>query len=95
MSLVYPGIDTPHIIKKAMNSKTLATLGREEDEYQARLDGTKPKISYPKIKTPFDKPVYNKQTIQEIKEYCKDKTPDEILEAMGIKIYYDKNDNKY
>ena len=95
MSITKPGFDTHYIIQKAMNSKSLATLSKEEDEYQARLNGTKPEISYKEIKTPFDKPVYNKQTIQEIKEYCKDKTPDEILEAMGIKVYYGTKGEKY
>lgn len=36
MSLIKPGIDSRHIIRQAMNSKSLATLAEEEDTYQAR-----------------------------------------------------------
>ena len=94
MSIDRPGIDTRHIIQMAMKAKTLKTLSKEEDEFQAKQSGVNNIIHLFDYKTPFQKPVYTKDTIKEIKEYCKDKTPDEILDAMGIKVSYDYNGDK-
>ena len=74
MSIIKPGIDTPHIIRQALNAKGLATLAREEDTLQAR--NSKPKSTqYAKTSQfcPQDKGKYT------------DNSPEEIFDRAGIR----------
>ncbi len=91
MSIINPGTDSAHIIAKAMKAKTLTTLSKEQDALKA---GGKVGVRNSAEENPFQKFIYTADTIKEIKNYCKDKTPDEILKAMGIEVHYDAKGTK-
>ena len=95
MSLVNPGIDSGHIKKLALTARNLGSLSREEDAYRARY--TSKTVKNPRTfeyKTPFEKPVYTDDVLNEIKKFCKDKSADEIHEAMGKTVQYFRNGKK-
>ena len=74
MSLIKPGIDSRHIIKQAMNSKSLATLAEEEDAYQAKKTQQTTSTQYAR-RSQF--------CLQDKGKYT-DKSPEEIFDRAGI-----------
>jgi len=96
MSFIHPAADTRHIIQKAMNSKSLATLAEEEDTYQALLkqdkSGTEPASTETSSKRlPL---LYTKDDLADFKLKCQNKSPDEIFELLGIDVTYDDKGKK-
>ena len=93
MTLIHPGCDKKYIIQKAMNSKSLATLANEEDTYQARKgEPIHHQPLSPSEKRP--KTICTKDDLENFKLSCKDKTPDEIFEKLGIDVEYNKDGSK-
>lgn len=74
MSLTKPGIDSRHIIRQAMNSKSLATLAEEEDAYQARKANQTKTTQYART---------SKFCLQDKGKYT-DKPAEEIFERAAI-----------
>ncbi|MBR2068289.1 MAG: hypothetical protein IJ877_00875 [Candidatus Gastranaerophilales bacterium] len=94
MSLIHPGIDSGHIKQQALRARNLGSLSREEDAFRAMHTQGKIEITQPVVTTPFDRVIYDKKTIEEIKDFCKDKAPDEIHEAMHTKVFHLSNGKK-
>ncbi len=89
MSYIHPGIDTRHIIKDAMNAKTLAELSRIEDK------ASKKSLKYAKIEKAAEHSVFSNKfpfrNENAAKEMVKGKTSDEILNLSGIQKKLLKN----
>jgi hypothetical protein len=85
-----------NLIRDMYNSRNMTKMVKEEDASRAKKKkGNIIYLSdYKNCETPFQKRVYSKETIEEIKKFCKDKTSDEILEAMGIKVSHDLDGSK-
>lgn len=93
MTLIHPGCDTRHIIRQAMNSKGLATLAEEEDTFQARKgEPIRHEPMSPSEKR--QKLICTKDDLEEFKASCKDKSPDEIFEKLGINVEYNEDGSK-
>lgn len=92
MSFIHPAADTRHIIQKAMNSKSLATLSEEEDAYQAALK--QDKTNTPDSSRKGLPALYTKEDLVNFKLKCRNKTPDEIFELLGIEVTYDSEGKK-
>ena len=93
MTIIHPTSDTAHIVKKAMNCKTLTTLSHEEDKYQAQKKQNKTPIqsSVPNKKFPL---LCSKDDLQEFKLKTKNKNQDEIFELLGINVSYNDDGTK-
>ncbi len=94
MSLIDPGIDTGHIKQMALRARNLGSLSREEDAYRAMRNPIPYASNNGDYKSPFLNPNYTSDLMKEIKEFCKDKSADEIHEAMGRKVHYLPNGKK-
>ena len=95
MTLIHPGCDTRHIIRQAMNSKSLATLATEEDAFQAKKEAEKKGLTT--TSSPLDKKlklVCTREDLEEFKSSCKDKSADEIFEKLGIAVEYNEDGSK-
>lgn len=94
MSLIHPKCDTRHIIQKAMNSKSLATLAEEEATAKFLKD-TNTSIEYHTQPGKHTLGIlYTKEDLQNFKTLIEGKSNDEIFDLLGIKVKYDKNGNK-
>lgn len=94
MTFIHPAADSRHIIQRAMNSKTLATLAEEEDTYQMRKGSQTQSIQTPEPPSKKYRPIYSKEDIQNFKLKCQNKTPDEIFELLGIDVKYNEDGTK-
>ena len=90
MSYFHPGIDSRHIIKSAMNSKSLGHLSREEDNFQY-LRKVEPS-DYRHTQRVFV--LANKEDLENLRNKCKNKSPDEIFNLLGIKVEQNKDGSK-
>ncbi len=78
------GPNTGHIIKRAVNCKTLGTLGREEDAAQVLMENPiKPYVDTRTLGQKFL--FYSKENLASVKKATEGKKPEEILELIGIK----------
>ena len=84
------GINAGHLIQKAVNSKNLGALAKEEDKREI-LDATGTTVQY---KSPVDTRTlgqkylfYSKENLEALKKSVEGKTPEEILELMGVRTY--------
>ncbi len=95
MSITFPGYDTRHIIQKAMNSKSLQTLAKEEDAYQAQLAYQRDNIQrQPEPKQKSLPLILTKDDINSLRIALAGKSADEIFAKLGIDVEYDKNGKK-
>ena len=95
MTLIHPGCDTRHIIRQAMNSKSLATLATEEDAFQAKKEADKQgqiTNSSPIGRRP--KLICTREDLEAFKASCKNKSADEIFEKLGIDVEYNEDGSK-
>ena len=94
MSLIHPACDTRHIIRMAMNNKSLATLAEEEDMAKYLKDNNL-SIQYHTQPTPVHKRILcSKDDLQNLKCLLQGKSNDEIFDLLGIKVEYNENGSK-
>ncbi len=94
MSLIHPACDTRHIIRMAMNNKSLATLA-EEEEKAKYLKENNLSIQYHTQPTPVHKRILcTKEDLQNLKYLLQGKSNDEIFDLLGIKVEYNENGSK-
>ena len=82
MSLVKPGIDTHHVIKKFQHAKQLASISGDD---KIKVDTAK---ELENIRADKEKPpvvICTKDDLIAFKEKCEGKPQDEILSYFGIK----------
>lgn len=95
MSLTFPSSDTRHIIQKAMNSKSLTTLSKEEDAYQAQIAAQRDNVlKQPEPKSKSLPLILTKDDIESLRIALAGKSADEIFEKLGIDVEYNGHGKK-
>lgn len=94
MSLIHPVCDTRHIIRMAMNNKSLATLAAEEDMAKLLKDSHTSIEYHTQPKPPYKRILLTKEDLQNFKHLIKGKSNDEIFDTLGIRVSYNENGSK-
>ena len=94
MSLIHPACDTRHIIQRAMKSKTLGTLAKEEEMAELLRTSNTSIVYHTKPTPPHKRILLTKEDLQNFKYLIKGKSNDVIFNTLGIRVEYNENGSK-